>query len=179
MNSDYIQLIFCIESTEKAAIDSKYINEILSQYYHIGENKISYVYMCGKHNYNHYKVLNKINKLIKDYQVTGSGSSHVIYVFDKDLNTKDYRDTQFETNVKKHCADQNYKLVWFVKTIEDVMWGMKVSRKEKKKKAIQFISKHQIKKVNKRNLEATANVNASHKSNILSVLNTFSQIEKN
>jgi len=177
MSDDYIQLIFCVESTEKAAIDSKYINEVLNQYYDVGENKISYVYMSGKFNYNHPKVLKKIDKFKRDYQVTGSGKSNVIYVFDKDLNAQDHRDTQFEIDVKKYCKEQKHQLIWFVKTVEDVMWGSKVSNKEKKQKALQFISRHQIEKVNKTNLKALSNVNAPHKSNILSVLNQFSQIK--
>jgi|AntRauTorckE6833_2_1112554.scaffolds.fasta_scaffold03930_5 hypothetical protein len=177
MSDEYIQLIFCVESTEKAAIDSKYINQVINQYYNVGENKISYVYMSGKFNYNHSKILKKINKFVNDYKVTGNGESYVIYVFDKDLNTQDHRDTQFENNVKKYCKEQIHQLIWFIKTVEDVMWGSKVGKKEKKQKALQFISRHQIEKIKKVNLEALANVNASHKSNILTVLNKYSQIK--
>jgi len=140
MSDDYIQLIFCVESTEKAAIDSKYINQVIHQYYHVGENKISYVYMSGKFNYNHPKTRKKINKFVNDYKVTGNGESTVIYVFDKDLNTEDHRDTQFENDVKKYCKEQKHPLIWFVKTVEDVMWGSKVGKKEKKQKALQFIT---------------------------------------
>ncbi|MDA3931862.1 MAG: hypothetical protein PF513_03920 [Tenericutes bacterium] len=56
------------------------------------------------------------------------------------------------------------------------MWGTIVN-KEKKQKVLQFISRHQIEKVNKTNLEALSNVNASHKSNILTVLNKFDIIK--
>jgi hypothetical protein len=133
--------------------------------------------MSGKFNYNHSKILKKINKFVNDYKVTGNGESYVIYVFDKDLNTQDHRDTQFENNVKKYCKEQIHQLIWFIKTVEDVMWGSKVGKKEKKQKALQFISRHQIEKIKKVNLEALANVNASHKSNILTVLNKYSQIK--
>lgn len=178
MSDDYIQLIFCVETTEKAAIDSKYINEILNYYYNVGENKISYVFMSGKFNFNHPKILKKIEKFKRDYQVTGSGKSYVIYVFDKDSNTVNYRDSRFEQDVKDYCKEQNCELIWFARTIEDVMWGSKVSDKEKIQKSLQFIRRHQIEKVNKSNLEAHSNVNASHKSNIMCVLNKFIQIQK-
>jgi hypothetical protein len=178
MSDERIQLIFCVESTKKAAIDSKYINEVLKHYYNVGENRISYVFMCGKFNYIKPKTLNEIQQYMKDYQVTGTGKSHVIYVFDKDLNAQDYIDTQFEKAVKKYCQDNKFQLIWFVKTIEDVMWGSTINKKEKSKKALQFISRHQIEKVEKSNLEAHANVNKLHKSNILTVLNKFSQIKK-
>jgi hypothetical protein len=134
--------------------------------------------MSGKFNYNHPKIIKKIDKFKKDYQLTGSGESYVVYVFDKDLNTQDIRDAQFEIDVKKYCKKNQYKLIWFVKTIEDVMWGSKVSNKMKKQKALQFISRHQIENINKKALNALSNVNASHKSNILTVLNKFQKIRK-
>ena len=46
-----MQLIICVETTEKARTDYHYINEVLRQFYDVGENKISYVYLSGKHNY--------------------------------------------------------------------------------------------------------------------------------
>ena len=53
MNSDdVIQLIFCVESTGKAATDKWYINEVLKNYFNVKENKVSYIFMGGKHNYN-------------------------------------------------------------------------------------------------------------------------------
>jgi hypothetical protein len=134
--------------------------------------------MCGKFNYNNPKTIKEIHQYTKDYQVTGTGKSYVIYVFDKDLNAQDYNDTQFEKDVKRYCQDNKFQLIWFVKTIEDVMWGGAISKKEKSKKALQFIRNHQIEKVEKSNLEAHANVNRLHKSNILTVLNKYSQIKK-
>lgn len=179
MSDENIQLIFCVESTKKAAIDSKYINEVLKHYYDISENKISYVYMSGKYNYNQAKTLKEIKKYIKEYQITGNGKSYVLYVFDKDLNTKDHRDAQFEDDVKRYCLNEKHQLIWFVQTVEDVMWGCKVSKKDKTKKALQFIRNRQIKNINKANLEAHYNVNASHKSNILTILNKFNEIQRN
>ena len=51
MNPKFIQLIFVVETTKEAKTDHHYIKEILGKYYTIGNNKISYVYMGGKHNY--------------------------------------------------------------------------------------------------------------------------------
>ncbi|MDD4204149.1 MAG: hypothetical protein PHF62_03385 [Acholeplasmataceae bacterium] len=177
MNSDdVIQLIFCVESTEKAATDKWYINEVLKSYFNVGENKISYVYMGGKHNYNNRSTINKINKLTKEYQLTGSGKTYVIYVFDKDQNNQDSRDSQFEKDVKTYCKELGYKLIWFVKTVEEVMWGSKIKKQFKRTKALEFIRKDQIKNIKKKNLEAHDNVNSPCKSNILTVLNGFRQI---
>ena len=178
MNSDdVIQLIFCVESTEKAATDKGYINEVLNYYFNLKENKISYVFMGGKYNYNNQLTINKINKLTKEYKLTGSGKTYVIYVFDKDQNTQDSRDNQFEKDVKKYCKELDYKLIWFVRTVEQVMWGSKIKKPFKRTKALDFIKKDQIKNVKKKNLEAHDNVNSSCKSNILTVLNGFRQIK--
>ena len=66
MNSDdVIQLIFCVESIENAATDKWYIKEVLIYYFNLKENKISYVFMGGKYNYNNQLTINKINKLTK------------------------------------------------------------------------------------------------------------------
>lgn len=52
MSLSPIQLIFCVETTLKAATDRHYINAILDRFYQVGENKISYVFMQGKYHYN-------------------------------------------------------------------------------------------------------------------------------
>lgn len=176
MESEVIQLIFCVETTENAQTDKKYINEILNKYYNVGENKISYVFMNGKYNYKNDNTLKRIQRYIRDYEIVGSGKSHVIYVCDKDLNTQDPRDNAFVKELKQYCRSNGHKLIWFVKTIEDVMWGKTIKKQSKKKKANQFISLNQIKNVRKNQLSAASNVNAPHKSNVLSVLNQFKPI---
>jgi hypothetical protein len=134
--------------------------------------------MNGKYNYNHPKTVNRRQKYIKDYQITGNGKSFIIYVFDKDLNVYDYRDAMFEKEVTQYCNEKAFLIIWFVKTIEDVLWGYKIDHKDKKDKALQFIKRNQIQNVKQINLKAHVNVNASHKSNALTVLNKFSQIKK-
>lgn len=176
MNDAPIQLIFCVESPEKVPVDEIYINEILNRFYKVGENKISYVFMGGKYNYNNRKTIEKIARYKKDYQVTGTGQSYVIYVFDKDRNSQYYTDAQFEQNVIQYCASNNYLLVWFVQTIEDVMWGERVE-KQKREKAIQYIKKRHIESIHKGNLSARSNVNARQRSNILTELNKFPQLK--
>ncbi|MDD3085205.1 MAG: hypothetical protein PHU32_04960 [Candidatus ainarchaeum sp.] len=154
MNSDdVIQLIFCVESTEKAATDKWYISEVLKNYYHVKGNKISYVFMGGKHNYNNQLTINKIDKLTKEYQLTGSGNTYVIYVFDKDQNDLDNADNQFEKDVKKYCKKHGYELVWFVKTVEEVMWGSKMKKQLKRTKALDFIKKTRLRMLKRRILK--------------------------
>lgn len=177
MRTSPIQLIFCVETTSKAATDRQYINALLNRFYQVGENKISYVYMQGKHNYQDQRVIKDIQKLKKDYALTGQGQSFVIYVFDKDMNAQNPQDNAFVKEITRYCKEREYAYVWFVRTIEEVLWGSKVRKQEKRKKAEQFIARHRINEVKEGALRAHQNVNAQGKSNILTVLDRFKEIQ--
>ena len=66
----------------------------------------------------------------------------------------------------------------FVKTVEEVFWGERVKQDQKREAAIRFRKRNGIRKVNKTNLLAAANVNSAGKSNILTILNKFKEIKK-
>ncbi len=178
MKSDFIQLILCVESNEKAKTDRYYINSVLKEHFNVENNKISYVYMDGKYKYKSTKVLKEIAKLKRDFSITNTGESYVIYCCDKDKNMSDPNDWQFVQDLEKYCEDNECKLIWFVKTIEDVMLKKIVCDKDKVKEAIKFTARNLISSVPKSRLSAGKNVNARHKSNIMIVFNEFSQIQK-
>ena len=56
-NSEQIQLIFIVETTAEAKIDDQYIWATLEEYYSLGENRISFIYLEGKYKYNARKCL--------------------------------------------------------------------------------------------------------------------------
>ena len=178
MSEEFIQLIICVETNENAKTDYYYIKSILNKYFSVGANKISFIYMDGKYNYRNGKVLSKIKERINSFKASNSGKSYVIYVFDKDNNYINAQDSNFESVIINYCNDKNYHLVWFVKTIEDVLWGKLVKKQDKLIKAQQFQLKKQIDNVEISKLSAKNNVNARHKSNILTVLNKFTEIKK-
>lgn len=171
MNDDSAQLIFCVETTAKSQSDQFYIDALLHHYYELEPHKISYVYMGGKHNYRHTHTLRAIHQLKQAFAVTGGQNNHVLYVLDKDHNTTDYRDATFEKTVRRYIHQRDEHLIWFVRTIEDVMHGHILSKKEKKAAALTFLRKNQIHQVKPTHLKASQNVNAPHKSNILTVIN--------
>lgn len=177
MSSPFIQIIFAIETTEKAKTDYYYIKEVLKKYFDIGYNKPNFVYMCGKHNYCNERVTKEIKTLIKEYSLTG-GKSYVVYVCDKDKNMSVAQDHKFIQDLEAYCLANSYELVWFVTTIEEVLWGSKASDKEKVTKAKQFVTQKKINDVNKSNLSALSNVNSKGMSNILTVLGIFTEITK-
>lgn len=178
MSSPYIQIIFAVETTEKAKTDYFYIREVLNKYFDIGNNKTSFVYMCGKHNYCNVKIAKKIKTLIKEYSIT-SGKSYVVYVCDKDKNMSVPQDSKFIEDLEEYCFINGYELIWFVTTIEEVLWGSKISDKEKITKSKQFVKQKRINDVNRLNLSASSNVNSKKMSNILTVLSNFPEIKRN
>lgn len=167
------QIILCVESSNKNSTDDKYIRALINHYYNLGENKLSFVYMAGKHKYLHPTVVRRIKTLIKDYEAYADGESKVIYCFDKDLNYVDHRDSEFVNNVKRYCHNNGYDIVWFIRTIEEVMLGSKVAQKDKAKSVLNFIRNNQVNNLNFTNISCDNNVNAKRKSNILTVVNKY------
>lgn len=176
MSNDYKQLIFCLETTEKAKTDKFYIKEVLRYYFKVGYNKLSYVYLEGKHNYNTSRIKDEIKTLVDKYGEVSD--SYIIYVLDKDENTVNPRDNEFVRSASEYCEQNDYKLVWFIKDVEDVMWGKKVSNNKKVDEAKRFLTSKQIEKVNISNLKAASNVNSRYKSNIITELSKIEEIKK-
>lgn len=138
------QVIFVVESKKETDSDGIYINEILKFYYgnFIKENEISikYIPMKGKNHFNHRDVKEKLKKLIEREK-----NSEVIYVFDKDNATIDANDSLFNEKVTKYCKNNKYKLVWFVKNIEEVL--LKKSSSKKTEDAVNFRNKKMIENI--------------------------------
>jgi len=134
--------------------------------------------MEGKHQYVHPSIKKKITQLMKEFSLTSTGKNYVIMCFDKDKNMLVSQDSNFVDEVTKYCEDNGYLLAWFVSNIEDVMWGKVVSSKDKVKMAEKFITTSRIDDVPRSNLSARQNVNARHKSNILTELRTIPEILK-
>lgn len=170
------QLVLCLETSDKDKSDWFYINAILEQYYDISKTRISYVYMNGKNNYNNKRILKEIKSYTLQFKT--SGSTNVVYLFDKDLNNTRYEDKQFVINVTNYCQNNNYELIWFVKTIEEVMWGKKIHKNDKTKKAMEFVKKNKVLEVNEKKLLFLESVNTKGNSNIMTVLNKFDYIKK-
>lgn len=160
------QLIFCVESDNKAKTDWVYIRETINRFYAVGNDiKLSPVYMGGKTNYKKNKVVSEIRKLSRSYP----GESVVIYCIDTDaLESNRDRQKEFDA-ISKYCKDSGYELIWFHRDIEEVYTGSQAEDSSKKTLATSFKTKSMISNVETSRL-SSKNVNASKSSNILSVL---------
>lgn len=166
-------LVFCIESTDKNPIDKYYIEALIKNFYIIGENKISFIGLGGKYRYNNPKITKKISELTKTTRVISKLDVKVIYCLDKDLNNRDSQDCDFVNQVNGYTANNDCDIIWFVRTIEEVMIGKKVSQKDKHSLAVDFIRKKKSSTLNISNLSCNNNVNARKKSNILTVIDKY------
>ena len=166
-------LVFCIESTDKNPIDKYYIDALIKNLYIIGENKMSFIGLGGKYRYNNPKITKKISELMRITRDISKLEVKVIYCLDKDLNNSNPQDRDFIDQVTEYSVNNDYDIIWFVRTIEEVMIGKKVSQKDKHSSAIDFIRKKKTSSLKISSLSCNNNVNSRNKSNILTVIDKY------
>ncbi len=168
------QLIFCLETNEQTKSDYIYIRSTIDHFFKMNQAniKISPVYMNGKYNYNSLKVKKKIEELTKQYRVTSNtNKSVVILCVDCDDYDIKNEDKIFMENAEAFCRNNEYRLVWFCKDIEQVFLHERVRDNEKKKRSEDFRRKGLITQIDRKSLEAGAY--QIYRSNLGSVLAEF------
>jgi len=120
------QLILVIETNNQVMTDRAYIDKTIKYYFDISSVKLQYVTMDGKYNFNNSKVVCEINSYIS---MNTKEQNHIIYFFDIDSTGK--KNNDFMCRVKKYCSKNNYDIVLFNRTIEEVFIGRKVRSNEK------------------------------------------------
>lgn len=161
------QLLFCVETSQKAATDTVYIEETIEHFFRIGNDvRKRYIYLSGKSNYNKASIHKKIETQKKQYSAIGP--TVVIYFLDTDKYDSDPRQMQELKEIHKYCQENNYELVWFCRDIEDVFWDEQIPNDNKTAKAAQFRSSKRINNLNEARLKKTEY--GRHYSNVLKVL---------
>ena len=80
--------------------------------------------MKGKTKYNDKSVKAQIDKKKIDYSKNNKvGKNFVVYVVDVDDYFTKYEDQQRLIEIQNYCDENGYYLVWFCKTIEEVLIG--------------------------------------------------------
>lgn len=163
------QIIICVESNENAKTDNIYIKETLSRFFLIDNSvKFSFVNMNTKSNYKSKKVLNKIGKCTKEYEI---GETIVVYCIDVDKYDANPTQVKENAEIGKFVSDNGYELIWFCRDIEEVFLKTRVDKKEKVQRAIEFKKKKMVNEIAINSLEAK--VPTKGKSNILKVLGKY------
>ena len=173
MKKNNILLIFCTETTSSLQIDDLYIKALLKKYYKIDNSiKLSFVHLNGKGNFDKKSVIYEINKKYKNYMNTHNNAvSYVIYVVDTDNCLADSDElNQFE-KVRNFCQKNGYKLIWFCKTIEEVLVNKRVEKQHKTKEAAKFDREIESFKMDERKLSCSSiKKNTSNFKNVLDII---------
>lgn len=162
------QLILCLESEEKNKIDEIYVSELVRFFFksHLKNSlKLNYLFLKGKHNYNHKNILKRIRIDSKYFK-----NNHVIYFLDKDKFDSSSEDNKFVDNVNKFCELEKFNVVWFVRDIENVCLGKQISNSEKLTEAIKFKKLKLVMNIKENNLKIITPTRHST-SNFLIILN--------
>lgn len=126
-------VVFLIESSNEN--DYMYIKSFLDVYYDIKNDKLEKINLKGKERYNDLGVIKKIKNIEKK---AGSRKLEIVCCLDFDNAINDHNIKLLNKKIEKYCSQNNYHLVWFASDIEEVFWGKKVSKNEKKDMAIRF-----------------------------------------
>ena len=165
-----MQLIFLVETNKQTKSDNSYIKSIIDYHYHLDGNKITFIEMNGKANFQ--KKESEIERLSNRY----NGETFVIYCLDLDYSPNPF-DNNYTLNLNKQiecfAKNKNRELIWFNEDIEDVMLGRKIPRKDKKREAIIFASKMKYKEVSIESLSNRDFLRIRHTSNLLLVIDQF------
>lgn len=162
-------IIIVLETKNKDGSDYVYFKSILSRFYKERGTGISIkpVFMNGKGNYDN--VESKIRELIKQYD----GVHKVIYFFDIDNTNLNYDQKELNNDINEYCKSKNYEVVWYNKTIEDVLIG-EVITKDKTKIANKFFSTNRINSINEEMLNVSKfELITSKKSNVKYILDKY------
>ena len=162
MNNDNLkQVIFCTE-TDSLQID-------LEVYFDLKTSlKITFIHMKGKTKYND-NGINQIEKKKKIYiQNNKLGKNYVVYVVDTDDYFIKFEDQQRFNDIQNFCDKNGYFLVWFCRTIEEVLIGKKAEDNKKLKFAMQFVRNANKETINEASLKSDKIIR--NKSNFLNVL---------
>lgn len=135
-----MQLIILCESTSKCQSDYLYLSRILNGVYGIEHFKISPIFLNGIGNFD--KKGKEVEKKIKSYSVYNNDGSYVIVCIDLDDDTPE--NNKRNEKIEAYCKKHHYYLVWFNRTIEEVVYKEKASNSEKKQKAEQFARESRI-----------------------------------
>ena len=142
-------LLFVVETKESNDSDKMYINKYLTTRYPQvtpGANiSVQWVYMNGKTNYKNGSVCKKITDKIAGYKRYPQHDDriHVAYCIDIDSGAESKK---LNKEIEEYCKDNEYHLIWFNKTVEQVFLGKLIHQsKNKKNEAISFLKREMSK----------------------------------
>ena len=164
-----MQIIAVLETKNRDGSDYLYFKSIINRFYvERGTGiPINPVFLNGKGNY--LRQEKQIREKIKGY----AENSKVIYFFDVDSPDIKSDQQQLNNDIINHCKSTNREVVWFKRTIEEVMLGQVIT-KNKNKEAYSFLKRNLIDRVDAKKLYISEfDLLTDGKSNVLFVLDKY------
>lgn len=165
-----MQVIIVLETKNEEGSDYYYCKSIMKRFYKERGTgtKISYEFMNGKGNYEkaEKKVVQRINKY--------DGESKVVFFFDVDESNININQQKINDDIIKFCKKRNYEIVWFNRTVEEVLIGNIVTS-NKTEIAKTYFKKKTINDVCELSLNINTNNVPIKCSNVLTVLDEYLQ----
>lgn len=122
------QILFCVESNNKARTDYQYIEETLKRFYKV-DRKIRYraIYLGSKTKYNAKDKVREINKNIKTF----IGETTVIYFIDVDDYDTSYDTKKLYDDIEIYCKNMVMSSFFFIRMSRMFIWGIQLKIRKK------------------------------------------------
>lgn len=168
-----MQYIICVESNSQCQSDYIYVKSLIRFRYKLPAMapKFSPVFLGGKNNYD--KCLFRISTLVKKYG--SSKDSVVIMCFDTDLGGDSEK---YNESINRYCLSNGYQLVWFNRVVEEVFLGKKISSKDKRRTAEDFLRKNMVEMIDWDKCLHTGLTKEPGTSNIVSIFDGLLPLNK-
>lgn len=146
--------LFLVETNKECRSDEKYISDFIKHFYDVRGDKIEFIYLNGKGNYD--KKEREVNEKIAKYMRINKkdSSSNICKYLCVDLDDQYINPDNVELNKKimKYAKDKGYHFIWFYENIEKTFLKKDVVDSQKKKESDMFISKNKIESVDLKDL---------------------------
>lgn len=162
-------IIVALETNSKEGSDYFYFKSIVNYFYKergVGIS-IKSVFMNGKGNYN--KIENKIRNFVKQYD----GKSQVIYFCDIDSSDLNFNQKQMNEEINNYCKEKEYEIIWYNRTVEEVLIG-NIVENNKTQIARNYFIKNEIQNIDINKLSVKSfDLVTRKKSNVLYILDKY------
>lgn len=162
-----MQILFCLETNQKADTDWVYIRETIERFYVSKGVRLRPIYMGTKMNLLQRKTQKEIESCVKAY----TGETAVVVCTDTDHYDVDPSQRDDNEKVEAFCRERDYSHIWFCRDIEEVYIGRSAAKKDKVALAAAFRRNHEITKCCQKNLRQMTYAYGT--SNILNVLDVL------
>ncbi len=166
--------LFLVETNRDCKSDEKYISDFIKYFYDVRGDKIEFIYLNGKGNYDkkEREINEKIAKYIRINKKDLNSSVRKYLCIDLDNEYRNMQDININEKIMRYAREKGYFFIWFYENIERVFLKKNVDDSQKKRESDIFILKNKIRNVNVRDFCCSKDELRSGSSNLKTILDT-------